>query len=54
MQRVKRKLKTAWELIGFKLNKFKQKPQNRSDIYKKNFLNAIKKEIEEHKHDHIH
>lgn len=54
MHRVKRKLKIAWELIGFKLKKSQEKSQEKSDIYKKPFLDAIKKEIEEHKNDHIH
>ena len=54
MHRVKRKLKTAWELIGFKLKNIQKRPQAQADIYKKPFLDAIKKEIKEHKNDHIH
>ena len=54
MHRVKRKLKTAFELIGFKLKNIQKRQKQQADIYKKPFLDAIKKEIEEHKHDHIH
>lgn len=49
MYRVKRKLRIAWELIRFKLKKTKEASMEKEDIYKKSFLDAIKKEIEEKK-----
>jgi len=53
MYKIKRKLKTAWSLMEFKIKKINTKLLIEQNIYKQSFLEAIKNEIENEMKKHI-